>query len=295
MTAGDACCEATMPSNGAGPALWRGARGDGYRMAASTSTPASPLTSAEVMAARDADQLRLWYQPKIDVASRTLAGAEGLLRLIHPHLGVLAPAAFLPRLTGIDMAIVTTWVAERAVADWLHFADAGSIVRLSINAPPSTLETAELPDLFRAIRPRHRDWPGLTVEMTEAEIIGNIDAVQDAIHKLTMQSISISIDDFGAGYSSLARLQEVPFSEIKIDRGLVRGCDRNPAIRYFLKAIREFAHYHGARVVAEGVETTAEFRVVADLGIDEAQGYLFARPMPPEDFIKIAGRGLWFD
>jgi EAL domain-containing protein (putative c-di-GMP-specific phosphodiesterase class I) len=295
MNAGNECREATLPSNGVGEARRRSAHGDAYRVAAPGPFLSVPLTAVDVMAARDADQLQLWYQPKIDVASRTLAGAEGLLRLIHPELGVVPPAAFLPSLTGIDMAIITTWVAERAVGDWVRFADAGSIVRLSINAPPSTLETAQLPDLFRAIRPRHRDWPGLTVEMTEAEIIGNIDAVQDAIHKLTLQAISISIDDFGAGYSSLARLQEVPFSEIKIDRGLVRGCDRDPSIRYFLKAIREFAHYHGARVVAEGVETTAEFRVIADLGVDEAQGYLFARPMPPEEFLKVADRGLWFD
>ena len=90
--------------------------------------------------------------------------------------------------------------------------------------------------------------------MTEAEIIGSLEAVNDAIHRMTQQAISISIDDFGAGYSSLARLKEVPFSEIKIDRGLIRGCDRDPSIRYFLKAVRDFAHYHGARVVAEGVE-----------------------------------------
>jgi EAL domain-containing protein (putative c-di-GMP-specific phosphodiesterase class I) len=295
MTAGDNCCEATLPSNGIGDARRRKADGDTYRHASSAAFVSAPLTAVDVTAARAADRLQLWYQPKIDVASRTLAGAEGLLRLIHPDLGVVAPAAFLPSLTGIDMAILTGWVAERAVVDWMRFADAGSIVRLSINAPPSTLETAELPDLFRAIRPRHCDWPGLTVEMTEAEIFGSIDAVHDAIHRLTQQAISISIDDFGAGYSSLARLQEIPFSEIKIDRGLVRGCDRDPSMRYFLKAIREFAHYHGARVVAEGVETTAEFRVIADLGVDEAQGYLFARPLPPEEFVKIADRGLWFD
>jgi EAL domain-containing protein (putative c-di-GMP-specific phosphodiesterase class I) len=294
MTAGIECCEATLP-NGVGEARRRSAHGGAHRYAASTTLVSAPLTAVDVMTARAEGRLQLWYQPKIDVASRTLAGAEGLLRIIDPDLGVVAPAAFLPSLTGIDMAIITGWVAERAVADWMRFADAGAIVRLSINAPPSTLETAELPDLFQAIRPRHRDWPGLTVEMTEAEIFRSIDAVHDAIHRLTQQAISISIDDFGAGYSSLARLQEVPFSEIKIDRGLVRGCDRDPSIRYFLKAIREFAHYHGARVVAEGVETTAEFRVIADLGVDEAQGYLFARPLPPEEFLKVAGRELWFD
>jgi EAL domain-containing protein (putative c-di-GMP-specific phosphodiesterase class I) len=271
------------------------ARADGYWLAASTTLSPPQMNASDVMAACAADRLQLWYQPKIDVARRTLAGAEGLLRLVHPDRGVLAPAAFLPGLSGGDMAVITGWVAERAMADWTRFAEAGSIVRLSINAPPSTLETAELPELFRAMRPRHRDWPGLTVEMTETEIIGSLDAVRQAIDELTQQAISISIDDFGAGYSSLVRLKEVPFSEIKIDRDLVRGCDRDPSIRFFLKAIRDFAHYHGARVVAEGVETTAEFRVVADLGIDEAQGYLFARPLPPEEFLKVARRGLWFD
>ena len=276
---------------------WPGvlSRGEGYRLAGRPVAPVTLVPAAEVMAARSEDRLVLWYQPKIDVATRRLAGAEGLLRLVDPDHGVLGPAAFLPSLTGIDMAMITAFVAERAVADWLRFADAGEIVRLSINAPPSTLETADLPELFGVIRPRHRDWPGLTVEMTEAEIIGSLDAVHDAVHRLTQQAISISIDDFGAGYSSLARLKEVPFSEIKIDRSLVRGCDLDPSIRYFLKAIRDFAHYHGARVVAEGVETTAEFRVVADLGIDEAQGFLFARPMPPEEFLRAIRRPSWFE
>lgn len=270
-------------------------RGDAYRMASGFSAAPLLLPATDVMTARAEDRLELWYQPKIDVASRTLAGAEGLLRLVDPDRGVLSPAAFLPSLTGMDMAAITCFVAERAISDWLHFANSGEIVRLSINAPPSTLETADLPDLFRAIRPRHRDWPGLIVEMTEAEIIGSLEAVNDVIHRMTQQSISISIDDFGAGYSSLARLKEVPFSEIKIDRGLVHGCDKDPSIQYFLKAIRDFAHYHGARVVAEGVETTAEFRVIADLGIDEAQGFLFARPMPPEEFLRAASRPIWFD
>ncbi|MFM9857881.1 EAL domain-containing protein [Pseudoxanthobacter sp. M-2] len=270
-------------------------RTEGYRLAGRPIAATPSVPAGDVMTARSEDRLILWYQPKIDVATRKLAGAEGLLRLVDPELGVLSPAAFLPGLTGIDMAVITAFVAERAIADWLHFADAGEIVRLSINAPPSTLETADLPELFSVIRPRHRDWPGLTVEMTEAEIIGSLEAVNDAIHRMTQQAISISIDDFGAGYSSLSRLKEVPFSEIKIDRGLIRGCDRDPSIRYFLKAVRDFAHYHGARVVAEGVETTGEFRVVADLGIDEAQGFLFARPMPPEEFLRAIRRPSWFE
>lgn len=270
-------------------------RSEGYRLAGRPVSAMPIVPATDVMKARAEDRLILWYQPKIDVASRKLAGAEGLLRLVDPERGVLGPASFLPNLTGIDMAVITAFVAERAIADWLTFADAGEIVRLSINAPPSTLETADLPELFGLIRPRHRDWPGLTVEMTEAEIIGSLEAVNDAIYRMMQQSISISIDDFGAGYSSLARLKEVPFSEIKIDRGLIRGCDRDPGIRYFLKAVRDFAHSHGARVVAEGVETTAEFRVVADLGIDEAQGFLFARPMPPEEFLRSVRRPSWFE
>lgn len=273
----------------------RQSRREGYRLAGRPIAAVPLVPAADVMTARAEDRLILWYQPKIDVATRKLAGAEGLLRLVDPERGVLSPAAFLPNMTGIDMAVITAFVAERAIADWLRFADAGEIVRLSINAPPSTLETADLPELFSVIRPRHRDWPGLTVEMTEAEIIGSLEAVNDAIHRMTQQAISISIDDFGAGYSSLARLKEVPFSEIKIDRGLIRDCDRDPSMRYFLKAIRDFAHYHGARVVAEGVETTGEFRVVADLGIDEAQGFLFARPMPPEEFLRAIRRPSWFE
>jgi len=249
------------------------------------------LAGDEVRHALGEDRLTLWYQPKIDVATRRLRGAEALLRLDHARLGIVAPNRFLPRFSAADLAAVTGWVAERAIADWGRFALAGLNVRLSINAPPSALEGTALPSLLEILRPSHPAWPGLTVEMTESEIIRRVDLVRRAAARLSSQQVSIAIDDFGSGYSSLVRLIEVPFSEIKIDRALVRQCAFDESIRIFLKAIRDFAHYHGAIVVAEGVETMEEFEVVAELGIDQAQGFLFARPMPAEEFLR-TGAGL---
>lgn len=252
---------------------------------------ADVLPDEEVRHALGEDRLTLWYQPKIDVATRSLRGAEALLRLEHARLGIVAPSRFLPQLAAADLAAVTAWVAERAITDWGRFAVAGLNVRLSINAPPSALESAALPSLLSMLRPSHPAWPGLTVELTESEIVRRVDLVRRAVEELSIQQVSIAIDDFGSGYSSLVRLIEVPFAEIKIDRALVRQCAFDESIRIFLKAIRDFAHYHAAIVVAEGVETVEEFEVIADLGIDQAQGFLFARPMPAEDFLR-TGAGL---
>ena len=245
------------------------------------------LAPEDVRHALGEDRLTLWYQPKVDVTTGALSGAEALLRLDHPRHGIVGPSRFLPRLPSADLAAVTTWVAERAIADWGRFACRGLNVRLSINAPASALETTSLPALLEHLRPRRTDWPGLTVEMTESEIIRRVDLVRHAVARLSLQQVSISIDDFGSGYSSLVRLIEVPFSEIKIDRALVRQCAFDESIRIFLAAIRDFARYHDATVVAEGVETAEEFAVISEIGIDEAQGFYFARPMPAEDFLRL--------
>lgn len=249
------------------------------------------IPGEEVRHALGEDRLTLWYQPKIDVSTGALRGAEALLRLDHPRLGIVTPSYFLPRLAAAELAAVTSWVAERAISDWGRFAVGGLNVRLSINAPASALETSALPSLLEMLRPEHPAWPGLTVEMTESEIIRRVDLVRDAVARLSIQQVSISIDDFGSGYSSLVRLIEVPFSEIKIDRALVRQCAYDESIRIFLAAIRDFARYHEATVVAEGVETAAELDVIAEIGIDEAQGFYFARPMPADDFLR-TGAGL---
>lgn len=249
------------------------------------------LTDEDVRHALAEDRLTLWYQPKIDVATGALRGAEALLRLDHPRHGIVAPSRFLPRLAAVELASVTTWVTERAIADWGRFAGGGLNVRLSINAPASALESAALPSLLEQLRPAHPSWPGLTVELTESEIIRRVDLVREAVARMATQQVSISIDDFGSGYSSLVRLIEVPFSEIKIDRALVRQCAYDESIRIFLAAIRDFARYHEASVVAEGVETAEELEVIAEIGIEQAQGFYFARPMPPEDFLR-TGAGL---
>lgn len=246
------------------------------------------FTAADVRRAISEDRLVLWYQPKVEVSTGRLCGAEALVRLEDREFGLIAPGAFLPSLDAGDLATLTAWVVERAHVDWQRFAAAGRPVRLSVNAPPSTLERSALPALLERLRPDHPFWPGMTIEMTETEIVQRVELIHAVIRQLHAQAVSISIDDFGSGYSSLARLRQIPFAEIKIDRSLIRDCETDESIRIFLKAIRDFAHFHHARVVAEGVETREEFTAIADIGIDEVQGFFIARPMPVDEFLRAA-------
>jgi len=258
------------------------------RFAGDQPTAGPQFTAADVRRAISEDRLVLWYQPKVEIATGRLCGAEALVRLEDREYGLIAPGAFIPSLDSGDLVALTAWVVERAHDDWALFAAAGRPVRLSVNAPPSALERSALPALLARLKPNHPFWPGMTIEMTESEIVQRVDLVHAVIRQLHAQSVSISIDDFGSGYSSLARLRQIPFAEIKIDRSLIIGCETDESIRIFLKAIRDFAHFHHARVVAEGVETREEFTAVADIGIDEVQGYFIARPMPVDEFLRAA-------
>lgn len=246
------------------------------------------LDAGQISQALEENRFRLWYQPKIDLASRALIGAEALLRLDHPEFGLLAPGAFLAAADAPMLARITERVLTRALADWSEMAAAGLRVPISINTPVSVFASLDVPALVAERRPPDPDWPGLIVEIPEAQVVREADLVFEAATRLKAHGIELAIDDFGAGYSSLSRLRQIPFAEIKLDRSLVRECDVDRADRIIVQAVCDMAHYWGARVVAEGVETSGELHTLLGLGCDAAQGYHFARPQPLDQFLGMA-------
>ena len=247
------------------------------------------LTLADVL---EQDWFELFYQPKIDLKTTRLVGAEALVRARHPTRGALAPGAFLPGASEQDMLALTERVIITALKDWKDFAANGLPVKLSVNVPVSALVKLPIPQILREERPRAEGWPGLIMEVTEDEIIGDLKVANDVADALRSFNCTLAVDDFGAGYSSLARLRQLPFSELKIDRSYVTNCHIDRVNAGLCETIVELSQRFGLKTVAEGIETPHESHKLQGIGCDIGQGYLFAKPMAKRQLIGIMRRRL---
>ena len=272
-----------------------GAHFDGQPETTISFSPTVKLDLEDLLAK---ELLELWYQPKIDLRTGTLVGAEGLIRCRHHFHGVVGPDSFLPGARNTSLAALTQYVVLTALRDWNEMADAGANLRIAVNANLGSITTLNLAALIRENRPKNEAWPGLILEVPEGEAVGDVGLIHEIATQLRIYGISLAIDDFGEGYSSFARLRELPFGELKLDRGFVEGCADDGRNSGICRAIIELAHQFGVVAVAEGLEQAADVRAIRDMGCDVGQGYYFARPMPKSKFIALLGesaatRGHW--
>ncbi len=231
--------------------------------------------------------LEVWYQPKIDLRTMRLTGAEALVRARHPKRGVLGPHMFLPGATEQDMLAMTERVILGALRDWEAGAANGMSLKLSVNVPVTALVKLPLTRMLKQERPRSAEWPGLIMEVTEDEIIHDLQIANDVAEALRAFNCTLALDDFGAGYSSLARLRQLPFSELKIDRSYVMNCNSDKINAGLCETIVELGMRFGLKTVAEGVETTHESHKLQAVGCNIGQGFLFAKPMPRSEFMGL--------
>jgi EAL domain-containing protein (putative c-di-GMP-specific phosphodiesterase class I) len=233
------------------------------------------------------DWFELWYQPKIELKSMRLVGAEALARARHPTRGVVAPFFFLPEASEDDLLKLTELVILTALGDWEIFNEYGVPLKLAVNVPVSAFVKLPIPQMLREARPASPSWPGMILEVTEDQIIHDLNLANDVAGALSELNCNLALDDFGAGYSSLARLRQLPFSELKIDRSYVMNCDRDPVNAGLCETIVELARRFGLKSVAEGIETMHESHKLQGIGCDIGQGYLFAKPMPKGQLISL--------
>ena len=178
-------------------------------------------------------------------------------------------------------------MVRRTLFDWTVFADHRMTNRLAINVPASVLQRPGFVANLRQHLPNHPKFPGLIVEITEDEAISDPELAREIAVQLKLYDVYVSIDDFGAGHSSLERLGELPFAEIKLDRSYVHGCSSDPKRREMCRVVKDLAQRYNITAVAEGVEEKEDLRVLVELGYDVAQGFLFAKPMPSGDFVGL--------
>jgi EAL domain-containing protein (putative c-di-GMP-specific phosphodiesterase class I) len=233
------------------------------------------------------DELFLLYQPKISLPLGTLVGVEALVRWRHHFLGVLPPDQFihLAEASGLINPL-TQWVVTEALRQWSTWKNHDLWLNVAVNISAKNLESIEFPDLLHALCVKHQvPDECLMIELTESATQGLVELL-DTLTRLRLKGIRLAIDDFGIGYSSLARLQQLPFSEMKIDRSFVMRADASKDCLAICKTIIDLAHNLGIEVVAEGVESGRVLQILSDLGCDAAQGYYIARPMEGEHLLS---------
>jgi len=233
---------------------------------------ADPKATIPLGAVLKNEWFELWYQPKIELKTLRLVGAEALARARHPTRGIVPPAMFLPGAGSDSMHALTERVILTALGDWEDFAECGVPIKLSVNVPVSALVDLPIPQMLREARPSAENWPGLTLEVTEDQIIHDLQLAKELADALRELKCDLAVDDFGAGYSSFARLTQLPFSELKIDRAYVANCNRDQFNAGLCETIVELGRHFGLRTVAEGIETAHESHKLQSIGCQVGQG-----------------------
>jgi diguanylate cyclase (GGDEF)-like protein len=227
-------------------------------------------------------ELSLHYQPKIDARHGRVCGVEALLRWHHPQRGAVGPALFIPIAERFGLIhALGDWVIDEACRQMRAWSAHGLKLRVAINLSARQLTQHDLAERIRGALERNGISPSrLCCEITESVAMDDLAVTQRAFDALVRLGVQLSIDDFGTGHSSLAYLRKLPATQLKIDRTFVKDVDSDADARAIVDAVVHLAHALGLRVVAEGVETEAQREVLLELGGDELQGYLIARPMP---------------
>ncbi|MBN8494995.1 MAG: EAL domain-containing protein [Burkholderiales bacterium] len=234
-------------------------------------------------------QLELYYQPKVHAPSAQITGVEALLRWHHPQRGMISPVIFIPlaERSGLINKI-GAWVIDEACRQARAWRDQGLRMRVAINLSAHQLRQRDLPQYIADALQRHQINPDLlTCEITESVAMEDTETTARFFAELAAVGVHISIDDFGSGYSSLSYLRKLPAGELKIDRSFVMDVAHSEEARKIAAAVVQLAQALKLKVVAEGVETEAQFNILRQLGCDELQGFLFAKPM------SARALGLW--
>ncbi|HET6550549.1 MAG TPA: EAL domain-containing protein [Solirubrobacter sp.] len=234
-------------------------------------------------------QMRLYYQPKADLRTGRIIGAEALARWDHPEFGIVGPSEFVPiaEQTGL-ITPLTSFVLDAAIGQARAWMDAGLELSIAVNlSARSFLDThlaAEIPRLLA----RH-DVPAglLELEITESMLMTDPARAEATLDRLSQIGLTLSIDDFGTGYSSLANLKRLPVDVIKIDKSFVMEMALDASDAAIVRSTIELAHNLGLRVVAEGVESEDAWRHLEALGCDFAQGYYLSRPLPADSATRL--------
>jgi EAL domain-containing protein (putative c-di-GMP-specific phosphodiesterase class I) len=249
-------------------------------------------TSAELRKAIEDRQLEVFYQPIIDVRTNDVIGAEALVRWHHPTRGLVSPAEFIPisESTGLIVSL-GKWVLTEACRQAESWRCSGIIDEhfyISVNLSARQLQDPSILDDVAATL-RHSGLPPafVVLEVTESVIMDDLPSALSCLHALKDLGLRLAVDDFGTGYSSLSYLRNFPMDIVKIDKSFIDRITLEPEGAAMVRGVIDLSNALGLITIAEGVETPDQLALLHELGCDSVQGFLFARPMPSEEFVAM--------
>ncbi len=256
-----------------------------FRSAMQTTLQARLLMQTDLREALARDELFLLYQPTIDLQSERVVGVEALIRWRHPARGVIAPDTFIPLAEETGLIVpIGRWVLAEACKQAAAWNDESHSVQVSVNVSARQLDHEKLlEDVQGALADSSLEPSTLTLEITETALMRDADCTAQQLRKLKALGVQIAIDDFGTGYSSLAYLAQFPVDVLKIDRAFVTGLSNSAESRALAHTLIQLGKTLGLETLAEGIEEQAQLEILKQEQCDLGQGYLFARPLIPED------------
>ncbi|WP_293997469.1 putative bifunctional diguanylate cyclase/phosphodiesterase [Sphaerotilus sp.] len=246
------------------------------------------LLETQLRGAIERNELVLHYQPKVDLRTGHIVGAEALLRWQHPVMGLVPPGRFIPIAEECGLIVeIGEWVIQRACAQLAQWrVEHRLAVRVAVNVARHSVVSGTLLKTTQDALQRHRvPAKQLVLELTESMLMDRVDTTATKLHELRALGVELSIDDFGTGYSSMSYLKQFPVQELKIDRSFVKGTPQDRTDTAIVRALVVLGHSLGMRVVAEGVETEDQRAAMQSLHCDCYQGFLCSPALPAEQFI----------
>ena len=252
-------------------------------------TPKLEYADSELLQAFERSEFVNFYQPQVSLRTGEVTGVEVLSRWMHPQRGMILPDHFIGRCEAMGLIDKLCWLTvEMALEEVRQFKDPNSVYpRLSLNASVFTLRDLKFPDRFMSLLVRHGFPAGrIVIEITETGLIRELARTLDVLTRLRMKSIQLSIDDFGAGYAMMQQLQNIPATELKVDMSLVQNMHASDSDRVMVEKTIEMGHELGMEVIAEGVMTPEQVRLLRAMNCDAAQGFLFSHPVPADELTR---------
>ncbi|MBA1147818.1 EAL domain-containing protein [Ectothiorhodospiraceae bacterium WFHF3C12] len=265
-----------------------------YRRENDTSSRRNLTLLGQVPAAISADQFQLFYQPKVDLETREVVGAEALIRWMHPEHGLLSPGHFMPQIENTALIDdITAWVVETAWRQLRSWRMAGIGIELAVNVSPRNLLNTGLVPSLKRLFDQDGDAAALfEVEITESAVIADAQKTVRQLHEIRELGAQIALDDFGTGYTSLRYLTELPLDKLKIDQSFVRRLQQRNAEASVVNAVIQLGQELGLTLIAEGIEEEGIRGHLMHLGCHQGQGFYFSKPVPPATLQGMLGRPL---
>jgi EAL domain-containing protein (putative c-di-GMP-specific phosphodiesterase class I) len=241
----------------------------------------------DLLSAIKSQWLEVWYQPKFDSRTFSIAGAEALVRMRHPKWGIIEPSRFIPAADEDALVALSEFVMGKAMSDWRHFVLDYEGLEIAVNIPLRVITHSNCMQHVMERLPQDQRFYRALIEADASDVIENPGLAKSVATQLTRHHLALSIDDVAEDWIELCAVEDAPLAEIKVDRSVISGCAQNEIKRSTCKRILEFARRIGVRTVAEGVEGRPDLLAVRELGFDLLQGYVCGRPLDRMQFSSL--------